>query len=82
MSKKVTKQTTEDTEAVAQVLSSELSTEELKKTYAVLPLKQGGYQVVEIEFNPNTVKVLRNTVSRAEANEAFKIAVAQSGMLG
>jgi hypothetical protein len=83
MSKKETKRTeTELTTEVATGADNALETSTaLRQTFAIVG-ETGNYKVVAIDFNPDKAEVIRTCYDRAEATEAFKIAVANSGMLG
>lgn len=82
MSKKETK--TIKTEIIDESHEVITNVVDWKTTFAVLKTKDLTYQVLEIPFNPNAegIKLVRESNSREEANEAFKIEIAKSGMLG
>lgn len=51
------------------------------KTFAIIP-DGAGFKVLNVLFDPNTSEVHRRCATRDEAVEAFKIALANTGMLG
>ena len=73
MSKKTKEVTTNESENVV-----------TKKDYATFAIveKDGRYKVFKVTFNISDAELIRDAHTRDEANEAFKIEIAKTGMLG